>query len=86
MLLLLNALGEIAQILHGALDLALRRIELAGIHQGRRPRQTPAGTDGDLNDHRQISQQFIRRRGRLRLDLLLRSEKQLRLFQNPLPY
>jgi hypothetical protein len=58
-LLLSNPLGQIAQILHGALDLALGRIQLVVPHQGRRPRQTPARTVGDLNDHRQIPQQFI---------------------------
>jgi len=52
LLLLLNPLGQNPQILHGACDLALCRIELVLIHQRRRSRQTPAGAVGDREHHR----------------------------------
>lgn len=75
-----------AQILHGAFDLALRSVELVLVHQGCCPRQTPAGTVGDGQHHIQIPQQFIGDGWRLGFGLLLRFEKQLRLLDNPLPY
>jgi len=85
LLLLVNPLGQKLQILDGACDLALGGIELVLVHQRRRSRQTPAGTVGDGNDHRQIPQQFIGQLRWLRLDLLLRFEKQLGIVQNALP-
>jgi len=86
LLLLVNPLGQKLQILDGACDLALGGIELVLVHQRRRSRQTPAGTVGDGNDHRQIPQQFIGWRWGLRLDLLLCFEKQSGIIQNALPY
>jgi hypothetical protein len=74
------------QILDGACDLAPCGIELVLIHQGRRSPQTPPGPVGDGDDHRQIAQKLIRQRRGLRLDLLMRFEKQLGIFQNALPY
>jgi len=59
LLLLLNPLGQKAQILYGACDLSFGRIELVLIHQRRRSRQTPAGSVGDREHHRQIPQQFL---------------------------
>ncbi len=86
MLLLLNPLAENAQILHGAFDLALGRLELVLIHQRRRSRQTPAGAIGDGEDHRQIAQQLIGQRRWLGFGLLMGFEKQLGIVQNALPY
>jgi len=56
LLLLVNPLGQKLQILNGACDLALSRIELVLIHQRCRSRQAPAGPVGDSDDHRQIPQ------------------------------
>jgi hypothetical protein len=56
LLLLVNPLGQKAQILYGACDLALGCIELVLTHQRRRSRQTPAGAVGDREHHRQIPQ------------------------------
>jgi hypothetical protein len=75
LLLLVNPLGKKLQILDGACDLALGRLELVLIHQRRRSRQAPARPVGDRDDHRQIPYQFIRQLRRLRLDLLLCFEK-----------
>jgi hypothetical protein len=86
LLLLFHPLGEKTQILHGACDLALCGVELVLIHQWRCSRQAPVGAVGDLNDHRQIAQQFIGQRRCLGFDLLLCFEKQLRILQNALPY
>jgi hypothetical protein len=61
-------------------------VELVLIHQRRRSRQAPTGAVGDLNDHRQIAQQFIGQRRWLGFDLLLCFEKQLGIVQNALPY
>jgi len=85
LLLLLNPLGQKLQILDGARDLALGGIELVFIHQRSRAPETPAGPVGDGDDHRQIAQQFIGRRCGLRLELLVRFEKQLRIFEDALP-
>lgn len=78
-------MGQSAQILDGACDLAIGGLELIVIHQRRRSRQTPAGAVSDLNDHRQIPQQLIGQRRWLWFDLLLGFEKQLGIVQNALP-
>ena len=71
-MLLFNAFGQMRQIPHGAFDLALRILKLRVAHQRRRTRQAPAGAIGDREHHRQIPQQFIGWRWRLRRDLLVR--------------
>src|SRR5947199_10523981 len=86
LLLLVDPLGQILLILDGACDLALGGIELVLVHLRRRSRQTPAGTVGDGNDHRQIPQQFIGWRWGLRLDLLMCFEKQLWILENAATY
>ncbi len=71
-MLLFNAFGQMHQIPHGAFDLALCILKLGVTHQGRRARQAPAGTVRDREYHRQIAQQFIGWRWRLRRNLLVR--------------
>jgi hypothetical protein len=85
-LLLLDAFGQMREIFHGAVDLAPRIFELGAIHQWRCARQPASGTVRDGQHHAQIPQQFTSYRWRFRFDLLMCSEKQLGLFQNPLPY
>lgn len=71
-MLLFNAFGQMRQIPHGALDLALRILKLGVAHQRRGARQAPAGAVGDREHHRQIPQQFIGWRFGLRRNLLVR--------------
>jgi hypothetical protein len=71
-MLLFNASGQMRQIPHRALDLALRILELGCGHQRRGARQASAGTVGDREHHRQIAQQLIGWRFGLRRDLLVR--------------
>jgi len=70
-MLLFDAFGQMLEIPHGAFDLALGRLKLAVPHQQCGARQTPAGAVGDGQNHRQIPQQFIGWRWRLRRDLLM---------------
>jgi len=70
-MLLFDTFGQMIEIPHGAFDLALYRFKLARAHQRRRARQTPAGAVGNGKHHRQIPQQFIGWRRRLRRDLLM---------------
>jgi len=72
LMLLLNAFGQMRQIPHGAFDLALCILKLGVTHQGRGARQAPAGTVRDREHHRQIPQQFIGWRWRMRRNLLVR--------------
>jgi hypothetical protein len=72
LMLLFDAFGQVLQIPHGAFDLALRILKLGVAHQGCRARQTPAGAVADGDDHRQIPQQLLGWRLRLRRDLLVR--------------
>ena len=65
-MLLFNAFGQMRQIPHSAFDFALRILKLGGTHQRRRTRQAPAGTVRDRENHRQIPQQFIGWRWRMR--------------------
>ena len=71
-MLLFDAFGQILEIPHGAFDLALRILKLGVTHQGCGARQTPAGAVGNGDDHRQIPQQLLGWRWRLRRDLLVR--------------
>lgn len=71
-MLLFNTFGQMREIPHGALDLALCILKLDVAHQRRGARQTPAGTVGDREHHGQIPQQFIGWRLGLRRDLLVR--------------
>jgi len=72
LLLLLDALGQMREIFHSALDLVPCRIELGAIHQWRCARQPPAGAVRDGHDHVQIPQQFTGYWWWLWLDVLLR--------------
>ena len=85
-MLLFDAFGQMRQIPHGAFDLAMGRLQLARAHQRCGARQTPAGTVGDGDDHRQIPQQFLGWSWRLRRDLLMGFQKQFGRIQNPLAY
>ena len=58
-MLLFDTFGQMRQISHRAFDLAPGAFEVVAAHQGRGARQTPAGTVGDRQHHRQIPQQFI---------------------------
>jgi hypothetical protein len=71
LMLLFDAFGQMLQIPHDAIDLALGRLKLTGAHQRCGARQTPGGTVGDGDDHRQIPQQFLGWRCRLQRDLLM---------------
>lgn len=86
LLLLLDTFGQVRQIPHAAVDLALCRFKLNVAHQRRRARQSAAGPVGDLKHHRQIPQQFLRWRRRLWRDLLMGLQKQFGRIQNPLTY
>lgn len=69
----------------GAVDMAPRLITLRAIQVWRGGGQSPAGPVDDRRSRLQIAQEFVRRRrGRLRLDLPLRFQKQLRLRENAL--
>jgi len=72
LMLLFHAFGQMRQIPHGAFDLAPCALKLGVAHQWCGARQTPAGAVGDRQHHRQIPQQFLSNRRRLRLELLLR--------------
>jgi hypothetical protein len=69
--LLFNAFGQVHQIPHSAFDLALRIFKLGDGHQRRGVHQAPAGAVGDREHHRQISQQLLGNRRRLRFKLSL---------------
>ena len=71
-MLLFDTFGQMRQIPHSAFDFALRILKLGGTHQRRRTRQAPAGAIGDREHHRQIPQQFIGWRWRMRRNLLVR--------------
>jgi len=59
---------------------------LVAIHLGGDAGQPPAGPTGDRHHHLQITSQFADRGcRRIGLTLPLRFQKQLGLFQNPLP-
>jgi len=51
-MLLFDALGQMRQISHGALDLAFGRFKLGVAHQRRGTRQTPAGPLCNGEHHR----------------------------------
>jgi hypothetical protein len=69
--LLFHAFGQVHQIPHSAFDLALRTLKLGVGHQRRGARQAPAGAVGDREHHREISQQLLGNRRRLRFELAL---------------
>jgi len=70
----------------GTIEGVSQLFALAAIHLHRGVRQSPVGTVGDGDHHLEIAQQFgDGRRRRSELALPLRFEKQLRLFENPLP-
>jgi hypothetical protein len=71
-MLLFNAFGQMRQIPQRILDLAPHTLQLEVAHQRRRARQAPAGTARNREHRRQILQQFIDWRWRLRRDLLSR--------------
>jgi hypothetical protein len=83
-MLLLDLLGQMGEISHGAVDLAPGILKVGESHQRRRPRQTPASPLGNGQDQIQIAQEFVGQRRRLGLNLMLCFQKQIRGFQNAL--
>ncbi len=83
-MLLFNALGQIGQIFHSALDPALGAGELDAAHQRSGAHPAAAGTIDDRHDHRQITQQFLGRGRRRGFDLFLGFQEQLGRVENPL--
>lgn len=85
MLLLSDSLVQIFQLVERALNVLARGLQLRTIHQRGGAPEPPAGPPGDRHRHLQIPHQFHPRRRRGRTGLFLRFQKQVRLFQNPLP-
>ena len=70
-MLLGDTFGQRGQVADSAFDLALGIFKVGVAHLWRGARQTPAGTIGNRQHHRQIPQEFFGHRRRLRFDLLL---------------
>ena len=84
--LLWDALGQAAELIAGALDLAPQFLASVAIHVLGSTCQFAAGAVGDGDHYIQVTQQLLGRRGRWRrLHLPLRFQKQLGLLQDALP-
>ena len=78
--------GQTAELVAGAIQNVSQLFALAAIYLDRGAHQSPMGPVGDGHHHLQIAQQFGNGGGRrMGLALPLRFEKQLGLFENPLP-
>jgi hypothetical protein len=76
----------VVEFVEGAIQGVSQLFALTAIQVYPGVRQSPVGAVGDGDHHPQIAQQFgDGGRRRSELALLLRFEKQLRLFENPLP-
>ena len=81
-----NRSRQLAELIEGAVDLPPRLFALLAIHLQNRLSRPPAGPLRNRHQYVEISQQLACRCGRCSpLSLPLRFQKQLRLFQNPLP-
>jgi len=83
LLLPFDALGQMCQIVYGALDLLARVLQLRWIHQRSGPCEAPPRPVGNRHHHLQIARQFHGRRHWS--GWLLGFQKEPRLFQNPSP-
>jgi hypothetical protein len=78
--------GQTVKFLAGTIKLVPHFMALAAIQLDRGAHQSSAGAVGDGHHHLEVAQQLgDRGRRGSELALPLRFEKQLRLFQNPLP-